>query len=336
MNESRRGVLELLGGALAMSVTPWKSLTAQTAARSAFVCPPCGCSMDGVIFEEAGRCPACGMELVERGTVERCCDGVTSRDIEFTSVGARLSGTLFMLKDVSPAAAIVLVHGSGPVRRMSSLARLLASEGFAVFTYDKRGVGQSQGVYEGFDNTSKVNLNLLAEDAVNALRAAKAVRPLSKIPWGYVGISQAGWIIPIAATGTPRPSFIGLWSGPVCTVSEEMHFSRWAENDLDFWNKHSPEEVEKYMQSAHYRPDDVDPRMSLMRLSVPGLWLFGAQDNSMPVALSIDRLKGLIAQGHSDFEYKLFPGVGHNLADSPNHESYRFMIEWIKKITSAD
>lgn len=29
-----------------------------------YVCPPCGCSMDGVFFKQAGACPACGMTLV--------------------------------------------------------------------------------------------------------------------------------------------------------------------------------------------------------------------------------------------------------------------------------
>ncbi len=31
--------------------------------EEAFVCPPCGCSMDDVIFDAPGRCPDCGMTL---------------------------------------------------------------------------------------------------------------------------------------------------------------------------------------------------------------------------------------------------------------------------------
>lgn len=29
-----------------------------------YVCPPCGCTMDGVLFKEPGNCPVCGMTLV--------------------------------------------------------------------------------------------------------------------------------------------------------------------------------------------------------------------------------------------------------------------------------
>lgn len=36
--------------------------SAQSAART-YMCPPCGCAMDGVEFPEPGACPACGMTL---------------------------------------------------------------------------------------------------------------------------------------------------------------------------------------------------------------------------------------------------------------------------------
>lgn len=37
---------------------------AAATAEPVFVCPPCGCSMDGVFFRQAGTCPSCGMTLV--------------------------------------------------------------------------------------------------------------------------------------------------------------------------------------------------------------------------------------------------------------------------------
>lgn len=40
------------------------SSAAVAAAESVYVCPPCGCSMDGVFFRHSGICPACGMTLV--------------------------------------------------------------------------------------------------------------------------------------------------------------------------------------------------------------------------------------------------------------------------------
>ena len=34
--------------------------------KKQYVCPPCGCSHDGEVHHEPGRCPACDMEFVEK------------------------------------------------------------------------------------------------------------------------------------------------------------------------------------------------------------------------------------------------------------------------------
>lgn len=328
MNKSRR---DFVGASIAIAsvlAAAGKAPAQASHTATTFICPPCGCSMDGVKFTSAGNCPACGMRLVEARPV-------SSEDIEFSSAGVALSGTLYVANNSAPAASVVLAHGSGRVERMTFLAYLLASDGFVVLTYDKRGVGKSGGVYEGQDNTSAANLSLLAQDASAALQVLKKRPALSKIPCGLLGISQAGWIVPIAAAKSPSPSFIALWSGPVCTVSEERHFSNWAENDSDFWQKHSTQEVDEYMRSVRYRPDDVDPRTSITQLSLPALWLFGGRDRSIPVALSVARLGGLIRQGKENLQYEIFPDQGHNLADSSRQPSYKRMVSWIKSTAST-
>ena len=40
------------------------SSRALAGAQTVYICPPCGCSMDGVYFKQGGTCPACGMSLV--------------------------------------------------------------------------------------------------------------------------------------------------------------------------------------------------------------------------------------------------------------------------------
>jgi pimeloyl-ACP methyl ester carboxylesterase len=222
---------------------------------------------------------------------------------------------------------------------MSGLARVLASDGFAVLTYDKRGVGKSGGEYWGTEpnkeNIAPVNLNLLADDAVAAAQVLAKHPGLEAVPVGFVGISQAGWIIPIAATRYPMTKFIALWSGPVCTVSEQLHFQFLAMNDQDFWKTHTKAQVAEYMKSVRYRPDDTDPRTSLTKISIPGFWLFGDQDNLVPVDLSVARLDGLIQQGHSSFQHAVVAGYGHMLGgitlDAP---PYATMVTWIKETIS--
>src|ERR1044071_8172611 len=44
------------------------TLALRTAAqeKKQYVCPPCGCSSDGVAFNAPGNCPACNMVLIEK------------------------------------------------------------------------------------------------------------------------------------------------------------------------------------------------------------------------------------------------------------------------------
>lgn len=253
------------------------------------------------------------------------------QELTFQSRGATLAGAL-VLPAGPPIAAITLVHGSGKEPRMLWLARPLAKDGFAVLSYDKRGVGLSGGTYEGGEeNISAANLDLLASDAAAAMEALRNRFP--DVPAGLAGGSQAGWIVPIAATRSPDPRFLVLWSGPVCTTSEQLHFQRLAEMDAAFWKSHNPQEVAAYMKSVPYRSDDVDPRASLEKLSMPGLWLYGDQDNLVPVDLSITRLQEMIRRGHSNFEYRVIAGNGHNIVGAGNAApAYLQTVAWIKAL----
>ena len=55
-----------------------------------------------------------------------------------------------------------------------------------------------------------------------------------------------------------------------------------------------------------------DPRPLLASLDVPGLWLFGAVDRSIPSARSVAVLAALRDRGRP-FEWAIVPGAGHLL-----------------------
>jgi predicted alpha/beta hydrolase len=166
--------------------------------------------------------------------------GMESEDVTFRSTDVGLSGNIVFPEQSQPIASVVLVHGSGRAQRMLWLARLFASEGLAVLTYDKRGVGKSGGQFQGGPSAaSESNLDLLAQDAAAAARVLIQHPRLEGTPIGYIGLSQGGWVIPIAASRPPVASFMFFFSGPVATVAEERHFSNLAENDPTFWKTHS-------------------------------------------------------------------------------------------------
>ena len=228
----------------------------------------------------------------------------------------------------------MLLHGAHPGERMIPLATIIANEGFAAFTYDRRGTGKSGGD-DPRENVSAERLRVLGQDAVAAATLVSAEFG-GDAAVGIVGLSHAGWVAPLAASMSRAIRFFGLWSGPVCTTSEELHFSALAERDPDFWRTRSDVQVAEYMKSVEYRPDDLDPSKTLAGVSVPALWIFGGKDNSIPVALSIARLQALIRDGRSNFRYRLIPDDGHNLADSPRQEGFRYMISWLNELAAGE
>lgn len=251
--------------------------------------------------------------------------------VEFISHGAKLSGSIVFPVDKEVHSAVVFVHGSGKQTRNIAWAERFAKEGIATLVYDKRGVGKSGGRYESEQSVGEKNIVLLADDAISALKALSSHPALKGKPLGLTGISQAGWIVPLAAEKSKIVNFIVLWSGPVCKVSEEDIFSKYTA-DLDGKEVPSYDEALKSRKEKYIWPDflgkDIDPSESLAKLEIPGLWIFGGNDGSVPVDLSIRRLQKLRNSGHG-YNYVLFSGLGHN--NMP--ETFATVTDWIKRLS---
>jgi hypothetical protein len=255
---------------------------------------------------------------------------IETESVSFISQGVRLSGTIYIPK-VSHA-AVVLVHGSGQETRMQEFAALLAASGCAVLTYDKRGVGASEGVYAGpevgTNNIDSTNLHLLAQDARAAVNLLKQKHP--SLPIGLLGFSQAGWIIPLAATDNPLVQFMVLFSGPTLTTLEQLRFQFYTAGRTDFWEHHSEADAREHVTTDpdRFQFAPTDPKESLASLSIPGLWLFGGKDIQIPVNLCIEQLQTLKAQG-KPYDYTLFPELGHRTGFAGS-APVALAIEWIK------
>ncbi|WP_262694741.1 alpha/beta hydrolase family protein [Kordiimonas aquimaris] len=250
------------------------------------------------------------------------------QDAEFFSHDSRLSGSIVFPVDQEIRAAVVFVHGSGKQLRNIDLAKRFAQDGIAALVYDKRGVGRSGGEYESRQSVSEKNITLLADDSLAALNFLHEHPKIHNLPIGLTGISQAGWIVPLAAEQTNLIDFLVLWSGPVCKVSEEDIYSKYTA-DLDDTEVPSYNEALSSRTAEYIWPNflgkDSDPSDSLIKLNIPGLWVFGEQDGSVPIDLSIKRLKVLIKSG-KDYEYALFSSLGHNNM----RETLSMVTDWIK------
>lgn len=254
---------------------------------------------------------------------------VITEDIRFESEGITLAGTIYTPRH--PQIAVVLVHGSDKTPRMDEFAMLLAEKGISVLTYDKRGVGQSGGIYagpeEGTNNIDSANLVLLAKDASSAVNILHQRNKNTAV--GLVGFSQAGWIIPIVASQNSLVDFMVVFSGAVISTLEQLRFQFFTDGKFDFWENHTEAEVREHIRSApdRFQFAATDSYKTLSALSVPGLWLFGQKDIQVPVGISIERLNALKVQG-KPYEYCLFSSLGHHVSGSA--EPVEIAIHWIK------
>lgn len=256
------------------------------------------------------------------------------KDVEFRSLGITLSGTMTI--PTKAVAAVVLVDGAGQTLRKIGFARVLANQGVAALTYDKRGVGKSGGVYAGpevrSNNVTPENLHLLSSDAAAAVDVLAHQFTGHSVPIGLIGFSQGGWIVPLTATHSARVRFMILWSGSLLTTRETLRFQFLTEEKPEFWDHHTEAEVREHVRSDpdRYEFVDTDPAESLRRLSIPGLWLFGGRDVNVPAELSIERLRALAANS-KPYEYQLFPEAGHQLVEDT---AIPIIVDWIYKTAS--
>lgn len=258
-------------------------------------------------------------------------ESIQTEALTFKSEDVTLAGTLF--KPKKSHAALVIVHGSGQELRMSQFAEQIAKQGITVFTYDKRGVGASGGIYAGpevgTNNIDTVNLNLLASDASAAVTMLH--QKIKNMPIGLIGGSQAGWIIPLAAHQNPLVQFMVLFSCPTITTLEQLRFQFYTNGDTRFWDNHTENEARAHIKNDADRYPFVptDPKVSISKLSMPGLWLYGEKDIQIPVKLCIEDLNTFKAKG-KPFEYALFPNLGHNTFFDPDTRPFDIAMQWIK------
>ena len=89
--------------------------------------------------------------------------------------------------------------------------------------------------------------------------------------------------------------------------------------------------MRQYIEMIRGNGTDVDAQVSLRRLTIPGLWIFGGRDHNNPVELSIRNLSALLAEGKTNFEYRLYPEYGHGMEyPGASEGGYRFAVDWMR------
>ena len=235
-----------------------------------------------------------------------------------------------MPKESGRHPAVVWVHGSGEQPRLNygPVVAPLVENGIAVFSYDKRGVGES----EGDCCTSPGQYNLVAADADGAVLAVRSHPEIDADRVGFYGASEAGWVVPLADSRLSKPvAFTALVDGPAVTTGEEKVWSDAAGEDEDgpLTAEKKAEATQKLQEAG---PSGFDPAPLIEQMSTPGLWLYGGADKSIPTDRSVEILTRMKRAG-KDFTIVVFPNAGHGLVDNvpTAPEAPATLVKWIQK-----
>ncbi len=284
--------------------------------------------------------------------------GYAQEEVRFRSGEIELCAVLLAPRDLDrqPSARVpgaVLIQGSGDSDRDNvwafTFAHHLAQSGIAVLLPDKRGCGRSQGDWKA------VGFEELAQDALAGRERLAALARVDPERIGLVGLSQGGWIAPLAAQHDARVAWVVSVSGATTGLRTQVQHElantvRRAGGEeavtiarelmeMAFAYGESGTGWEDYLAGVEGAPPalagallctrddwrwewygrllDFDPLPLWEALARPALILYGAEDehDNVPVAESVARLERLRAAGRTNLEFRVYAESGHALED---------------------
>lgn len=272
------------------------------------------------------------------------------RRVSIDGPAGSLGVSLILPPGSGPFPGVVFLHGSGPQPRDASrwAAHALAEEGIASLIFDKRGVGESAGSFEG------ATLDGLARDGIAAARFLLSQPEVAAV--GFAGHSQGGWIAPLAGSLWPPTAFVIISAGPAVSPSRETHWpvirtmretgaspseERAARRLFDLWHDglrsgHWSAFEEAFTQArdtpwfessgiawlankptgaeleSYLAIMDYDPLPALKGLDAPMLALLSPDDESIDAVETENILRRLAASGN-DIQIRAYPGYDHGM-----------------------
>jgi uncharacterized protein len=280
-----------------------------------------------------------------------------------------LAGTLWVPKGGRPSATVYMHPGSGPSDRDNGvffppIREHLLAAGFAVCSFDKRGIGGSSGRWEDAGILEQADDALAAVDALVAMEDVRG-------RLGLYGHSQGAWVVLEAASRGAAPvSFVVTSSGPGVTPAEQERYSA-----LTYLQRKglSPDAIEQGMRgfdlivellregvafdearlriaedgpgSVYEELDlpfvpedeavwnfaagilDYESRVALRRIRIPLLGVFGGDDPIVPVEQSVAAFREAVRP--ELLSVAVFPGADHRL-----HVDGRLADSYLNVLTS--
>lgn len=228
-------------------------------------------------------------------------------NLSFTSNQNVLAGSLVLPKHISTPPIAIIVHGDGAQTRFSNSSYLpmvnrLLKQGIGVFSWDKPGVGESTGDW------LQQSMQDRSDEVIAAYNKIHSLPALKDSPIGFLGFSQAGWVLPIT-TNEMKPAFTVIVGGAVNWRHQGAYFTKrqleaqglnseqvaqqvadnLKQNDGIFASSNTPNpslrpdmDPKRFTYVARNYASDATPYLGTMQGPVLALW--GADDKNVDPA----------------------------------------------------
>lgn len=226
-------------------------------------------------------------------------------EISVRAEGQTLHGTVRSPVKPGRYPAMVFVSGSGNGSRteFTPQAEFLSRAGVVTLTFDKRTVGY---------NFRDRDFSLLADDALRMVGLLRARPDVDPDRVGVWGVSEGGWVVPIAAAKSPDVGFVVLVSSPNVSPLRQV---AWALNE-QLLRLRAPAGVRdlliRAMGGVGFDFLRYDAQPALDRIEQPVLAFYGTTDPSIPFVESTDALlRGMKAASNDRYTIRFMADGDH-------------------------
>jgi dienelactone hydrolase len=235
-------------------------------------------------------------------------------EVSFVSGGETLRGVVYAPpRNGQRRPAMVLVSASGPTlprEAVRALVEPFTRAGIVTLTYEKRTAGYS---------ATERSYSQLAEDALAGVRLLRERDDVDPARVGLWGVSEGGWVAPIAAARSAEVSFLVLVAASGVAPARQTAWklenmlrrsgvAGSAPNEL-------PLKATRLVAGLGQFPEaDFDTAAVLRTVRQPVLAVWGSEDTAVPPAESMAVIRQALERGgNHQYSMKVFPSAAHPL-----------------------
>lgn len=303
----------------------------------------------------------------------------TEKDITFGLPGWELPGTITLPKGKGPFPAVLLIHGSGANDRdetimgnkpFRDLAWGMATQGIAVFRYDKRTYVHGMKLLSSPEGASLTVEEEVIIDALEALRFLREQPEIDSNNTFLLGHSLGGYLAPEIAFRDGQLRGIILCAAPArplhSLIPEQAAYLFSLDGHLDPNEEQKLQDIQKAVESLDQRAlaaneiipgfggyasyfyslMEIDPLEKARKLDIPILIIQGGRDYQVSEQRDFVlweealRLESRVSfRLYPSLNHLLFPGEGPSSPqeyENPNHVDetvIRDIVSWVKEHT---